>query len=617
MGDRAKILLWGLLVVGLGGAAAYGIKAWLLDRSSTPPAEPVVESFPLTPFSESRYLNTSSDASYVGSSACAPCHRGNHASYLLTEHSRALSDLDPQAEPPDGAFNHEPSGRSYRVYRAGGQLHHEEVLKTAEGKEIARIDLPMRYLIGSGHFCRSYLYDVDGFVHESPITWYASKQKWQMSPGYDFPGHWSFSRPANLVCLSCHAGRVEQAKDSMRMTIHEKAIGCESCHGPGSKHVARYQAEHKPAPDEEDWTIVNPGKLSRERLEDVCSACHLNGPATVYLRGRKPNDFRPGMPLTDYRVDLRFSSGNDQMTVVGHVEQLRQSACYKKSDMTCLNCHDPHAKEKPKDLTAFYKQKCLTCHETKGCRLPVAERLKKEPADDCVTCHMPRGDTDIPHVAFTHHRIGIHKGPSFNFERTPELVPSNDVARLPEAERQRALGIGYVASLHDAQYAKYANVFREKGRKLLEGLHSRGMRDGMMASALAEALWQSDAAKAGAYAQEAMDDPTLSVPYRATALVIRADTLLRASNKEGAIPVLEQLVQMRRQVEDWRLLGLLYLEQGQPEKALKTLQQALAIRPYRYDVHGALAEAYRQTGNVILAAEHREKAQWLLDHRQE
>ncbi|HVS35327.1 MAG TPA: cytochrome c3 family protein, partial [Gemmataceae bacterium] len=381
---------------------------WMLPKPLRPPASP----FPLPSYSDSRYLNTKPGAEYVGAAVCAACHKDRHASYLLTAHSRSLSDLDPTTEPPDAAFVHQASGRSYRVYRQDGQLRHEEVLRSDDGNEVARVDLSVRYLIGSGHYCRSYLVEVDGFLHESPLTWYTAKQRWGLSPGYDFAQHWSFGRPIRVGCAACHAGRVEAADGSAdRLILREKAIGCESCHGPGSIHTAFHRAG-RTAPGAEDLTIVNPGKLPRALLEDVCAACHLNGPAAITVRGRRTGDYRPGMPLTDYRVDYRFDQGNEQMTVVGHMEQLRQSKCYQKSpDLSCLTCHDPHQSEKPKDWVAFYRRKCLDCHDSHPCRLDEAERRRKQPADDCSACHMPRSGTDIPHIAFTHHRIGLHSGP--------------------------------------------------------------------------------------------------------------------------------------------------------------------------------------------------------------
>ncbi len=424
------------------------------------------ERFPLPPYSPTPFLNTGSEAHYIGTAACAGCHQGKHQSYMLTAHSRALSDLDPKAEPADGAFEHRPSGRSYRVYRQGDQMRHEEVVRTADGREIARIDLPVRYLIGSGNFSRSYLVDIDGFLHESPITWYTSKQQWAMSPGYDAPRHLSFERPISIGCLACHAGHVEAQDGTVhRALLHEQAIGCESCHGPGSLHQDRQRAgKHVRGTD--DLTIVHPGKLSRPLQVDICAACHLHAQATVFVRGRTDGAFRPGMPLSDYRIHYGFDTASEQMTVVGHVEQMRASVCYQKSEsLTCLTCHDPHQRTLPKDKTAYYRQKCLECHADHPCSLDQVARLKKNAQDDCAACHMPRGDTEIPHIAFTHHRIGRHAAaPLTATEPGATLVPLDNVAHLPAVDQQRNLGLANLEVSRSAS-APYSETFRERARR--------------------------------------------------------------------------------------------------------------------------------------------------------
>ncbi len=163
-----------------------------------------------------------------------------------------------------------------------------------------------------------------------------------MSPTYDVPNHQGFERPINDVCLSCHAGRFDTGGTMSRITFLEKTIGCESCHGPGSLHAAARQGGHAEV-GVEDLSIVNPKRLPRALREDVCAACHLSGAARVYVRGRQVSDFRPGMPLADFRLDYKFRTGSEAMTVVGHVEQLRNSKCYQGSkDLTCVTCHDPH-----------------------------------------------------------------------------------------------------------------------------------------------------------------------------------------------------------------------------------------------------------------------------------
>jgi predicted CXXCH cytochrome family protein len=621
MTDRARTvrrivaLVAACIAVGVG--VTLGIR-WWIGRQPEPQAAP--PAFPIPSYSASRYLNTAPDAKHIGSTACAECHKENHKSYLLTPHSRALSYLDPNAEPPDATFHHAASGRDYRVYRKGNEFRHEELLRTSDGTEISRIDLPVKYLIGSGNFCRSYLIEVDGFLHESPITWYTQKKKWDMSPGYDFPQHWSFERPVRVGCLHCHAGRVEPQGEAVhKMTLHEQAIGCESCHGPGSRH-AELQRNGKPPPGE-DLTIVHPGRLPRDRLEAICSVCHLSGSAAVLLRGRRETDFRPGMPLSDYRIDYHLDSGGEQMTVVGHMQQLRQSKCYQKSDMTCLTCHDPHIPERPKDTVEFYRQKCLSCHQSRGCTEPIAERTKLQPTDNCSACHMPRGDTDIPHVAFTHHRIGLHWAHSAKKEHTgtPELVTDADLTHLDPIENQRNLGIAYLKLTENEspETVQFSTVFAERARINLDAVYSAGLRDGLTLTSLADCYRMTDPDRAGRYAKEALQANDLSPEARAKALLLLSDYYLKEKDYPAAIGLLEDLVRRRRFAEDWRLLGAAYQLDYEPQKALSALKQALAIRPTRHDVHAAIADVYFQQGDWVRAREHRQKAEWLFRNRQE
>ncbi len=623
MSNRSGIhrgVLWLLVpLLAIGGISL----AWL-GRSNPPEpiphdSPPLKPSFPIPPYSESSFLNTSPDTKYIGSGACAECHPNNHKSYLRTPHSQALSDLDPKLEPGDGSFEHKASGRSYRVYRKDGKLHHEEVLRTEEGKEIARVDHPIRYLIGSGHFTRSYIVEVDVFLHESPITWYTSKQKWDMSPGYDHPQHWGFERPIMLGCINCHAGRVEEeGKSAHRLKFTEKAIGCENCHGPGSPHQNRHLTK-KHQIDEIDTTIVHPGKVSRAIQESICAACHQSGPATVLLRGRKEGDFRPGQPLSDYVVHYQFSNGSNKMTVVGHTEQLHQSACYQKStNLTCVTCHDPHQSNEIKDKPAFYRQKCLSCHETQPCKLDAKVRLKME-KDNCMACHMPTSETEIPHIAFTHHRIGRHGNETqAKSVEIPILVPVEDISKLDPIDQKRNLGLAYFEVYRDGLHPHLAGAFQKRALEQLEAVYRAGLKDGATMAALAELYWNAhELSQASLYAQEAITAPDLTAGSRGESLLFLADCDRQDRNFSLAITNLEESVQLRRSANAWRLLGASYLDQNQLQKALTALRASLAIRPYRPTTHLGLADVYRRLGDIPHVKEHLEKAKWLQDHKQD
>jgi tetratricopeptide (TPR) repeat protein len=308
------------------------------------------------------------------------------------------------------------------------------------------------------------------------------------------------------------------------------------------------------------------------------------------------------------------------MTVVGHIEQLRRSACYQNArDLSCLTCHDPHAKETPKDRVALYRQKCLDCHANKGCKLPEADRRKKDAADNCTTCHMPRGDTDIPHIAFTHHRIGKHPvPPPPDTWRLPDLVPTDDVSRLPALDQKRNLGLAYLHVSEEAGGRSKAQEYRDRARELLEVVHAANLRDGPTLSGLALIRHAGgDYAQARALAAQAMASGDLIGPDRARTLLVLADCEIRERQFDAALTALQELTRLRRNSEDWRLMGVCHLAQNQPRQSLAPLEHALAIRPFRHDIHAMLADAYDQLGDAPRAREHRATADWLEKHAQE
>ena len=521
-----------------------------------------------------------------------------------------MSVVDPAAEPPNAEFVHQRSGRRYVVERRDGQLWHKESLLPVSGVDSQpdpladiQVEYPMRYLVGSGRHSRTYLAEIDGFLIESPVTWYSSTQKWSMSPGFEGSNQVGFERAADEGCLICHVGQVASINGAQnRLTINEPAIGCERCHGPGKMHVKYQQARTERMPGRNtDDSIVHPGRLSRGQHESICAQCHLRGDATVFRRGLSFSDFQPGMSLADVRIDYRLESDDGSMKVVGHVDQMHASRCYQNSDsLNCTTCHEMHSNADPKLSQAFFRSKCLDCHSTKSCGLNPAKRQTESPDDNCVQCHMPQVETDIPHIAFTHHRIGIHgqnTTPAKPEATAGQLIPFEATADLTGLAAQRCLGLAYAEFAARQSDGTLAAEYRRRAIQLLESVANTAEADGEVYSVLARFAWEDrNQADTIAYASRAMSSEGLSAGAHVNCLLVMGDTYLQLGQSANAAKQLDQLVTLRRNSHDWLLLGIARFQARQREAGLTAVQQAIEIQPFQTDYHQTLADMLREAG---------------------
>jgi hypothetical protein len=575
----------------------------------------------------SPFRNASKTVGYVGSQECIECHRAEYESYLQTTHSRSLAEVDVAREPPDGEFFHELSGRHYRIYRDGETLRLREFIQDGDGQEVVMADHVARYSMGSGNYARMYLVQVDDFLVEAPVQWYPRMSSWGMSAGYEKdPRQQGFSREVGSGCLECHVGRVEMVdNDYMRLKVTEMAISCERCHGPGALHVAERRA-NLPIAGSVDDTIVNLQHLSRERQEDVCSQCHSSGSAGVDVRGRSKSDFRPGLRMSDFHVCYRIDRTELLMAVSGQIEHMRLSRCYQASKtMTCATCHNPHSLPEESEKVEYYRAKCLSCHQTESCRLPVETRREQESQDNCVICHMPRGTTDIPHFSFTHHRVGIHSAQASHekLNESDQLVPIGDISYFPEDERQRLLGLAnsfFATKLasglddetrDDPSYRALSKVFLNRAQQILQDLRSRGMDDPDVATFISTGNWRRKPDLCIAEAEAALKSKHISPAIRRTALYNLATSYFDQRQFDKALPYLEELVKIERSETTLMLMGICRERQNNFPEAVRLINAAILDSPDRADLHVYLARIYEKMGQSDDAEKHRDLAKLL------
>lgn len=157
-------------------------------------------------------------------------------------------------------------------------------------------------------------------------------------PGANFVG--------NQACFECHTNYVRQFPASAHARLHVEHLppsgqsGCESCHGPGSKHVQVGGGRGR--------FIVNPGKDPA-----ACFACHLE-------------------------THAEFSLPQHHPVIEGR--------------MNCVQCHDPHGGDifKPAGGLALarFNQACAGCHREQARPFVFEHEALRE---GCTVCHDPHG----------------------------------------------------------------------------------------------------------------------------------------------------------------------------------------------------------------------------------
>ncbi len=391
----------------------------------------------------SPFLNTRPHVAYIDDSRCDACHAEIAQRYRQHPMGQSMTVLTAdaiEAEANRAPATPEPlrlGDFDYEVRYENGVARHIEHYLDRDRDAALTITKPITYAVGAGSRGRSYIVQEGDQLWMSPLTYYPAHQRWALSPGYE-RNHSHFYRPVIGACLFCHSGKANWNADT-RNTYREPAlpqpsIGCQRCHGPGAMHVAIHENPQDSSTTELkepfDKSIVNPAHLSDERTLDVCTQCHLSGSARVIAREKQWDDFRPGLPLSDF-IAIYVEKESTGHHFVGHVEQMQESRCYVATSgkLRCTSCHDPHGVPNEEEKILFYQQKCLNCHGTGQTGCSETQSARDAQQDACANCHMPALATEITHAAVTDHRV----------LKRPETETSEMSRRGPAASGARRL----------------------------------------------------------------------------------------------------------------------------------------------------------------------------------
>lgn len=579
----------------------------LLGCSRTPPPDRNASTNP--PTRSERLRNPElRPIDYVGSETCAECHRDIAETYFQHPMGRASGSIHVASKieqyGPATAFV-VSDGRRYLATEKEGQIWHHEQLLDDSGEPIHEQSVQIELSIGSGRRGRSYGYRRANRFFQSPLSWYSSKNAWDLSPGFRAEGHQRFDRVLTERCLDCHVGRInaKSAPDVLdaEKPILEHVIGCERCHGPGASHV-----EHHRNPQNSSIvdSIVEPSKLDHFRRDAVCHQCHLQAKKTIPRFGRRSFDFRPGDRLSDIWVAFRGSRSNQQ--AVTQAEQMLASTCYRASQgkLGCISCHDAHSVPQGNPVPVF-ERRCLACHGPRQteCSASMADRGGKS----CLDCHMPRFDSNIPHTALTDHRIlrrPTESRPSNESDANLEVIEDGE-PRLPDWEirRAQALALRQDPALTQTEFDLQLGIRRLRGLKdqlpddaeLWEGLAWLNSRSSQWSDV------EANSRRALALDSDRLDSREMLV-----------DALIQRQAWDEVLSEIDEL--LKRDPHGamyYAIQADLAWRGGRVKQGLQAGERSLELNPTQQQLRQRVIESYRRTGNTDAADRH----QRILDRR--
>ncbi|HET7540427.1 MAG TPA: tetratricopeptide repeat protein [Polyangiaceae bacterium] len=340
---------------------------------------------------------------FVGSAACAPCHRAQSDAYVGSHHERALVTPSPEMAKTrfDGShFGSKLGGNTNFFLRNGAPFATTPV---PGGKSAT---FPVSYVSGVWPLEQYVVSTERGKLQSLGVVWDSRSpaeggSKWfhvyggsGIAPS-DSLFFTSSAQNWNHVCADCHSTWVERrydaTADSFDTRWAELSVGCEACHGPGGEHVRSAQAG-KPSPfavnlkASAPWApsaTGSPNPRAQDGVEvEVCAPCHSRRTpvkehflaSDPFLDSFEPDLLRPGRYHADGQVEGEVYEWGSFL----------QSRMYR-SGVRCSDCHDPHSGKPYAPGNAL----CVRCHEPKRFDVEAHSHHAGAKAPRCIDCHMP------------------------------------------------------------------------------------------------------------------------------------------------------------------------------------------------------------------------------------
>ena len=347
-------------------------------------------------------------AEFVGSENCKACHQPEYSLWKGSHHDHAMEEASEKSvlgDFNDAVFEHH--GIASKFYRKDGKF-----FVRTQGPEGRMGEFEITHTFGWFPLQQYLVPFPGGRLQCLPIAWDSRDRRWyHLYPDEPpDPADWLYWTNAaqnwNGMCAECHSTNLKKnydlKTDSYRTTWTDIDVGCEACHGPGSRHVkwAELPDMARPAVKNYDLVVKTSGLGSRALVE-LCAPCHSRRAILGDYTHAEP-DLLDSMLPSLLVEGLYFPDGQilEEVYVYG---SFTQSRMYHR-DVRCSDCHNVHSIKVHKEGNAL----CLQCHraaeyDTKAHHFHKKRGETGDPIKspdgkalfevgtgaECVQCHMP------------------------------------------------------------------------------------------------------------------------------------------------------------------------------------------------------------------------------------
>ena len=320
------------------------------------------------------------EARFVGSETCAGCHQVETQLWRSSHHKLAMDHATEKSVLGDfSGATYEHHGVVSRFFREDGKFFVE-----TDGPDGKLAAFEIKYTFGVDPLQQYLVEFSDGRVQALSIAWDSRPkeqggQRWfDLYPNEEIKHedilHWTkLNQNWNFMCSECHStgghNNYDAANDRFATTWAEISVGCETCHGQGSRHVGwgREKDSWWPFGKQDDptkglavrfderqdiiWrhdqTTGNPKRnfapaTVRKEVE-TCGFCHAR-------RGQISEEWVPGRSLSDTHVVSSLARGlyqadGQMLDEVYNYGSFKQSKMFRGPASPAAICPRPSQRE--------------------------------------------------------------------------------------------------------------------------------------------------------------------------------------------------------------------------------------------------------------------------------